>query len=109
MSPVGAFASAADVLGIPAEPYHVGIVTRDLEEGAAALTDILGLQWAQIVATGDIQFTTRTGEQLDWRTVGVAHSTGGPMHVELLQGTPGSVWYTEERARLHHYAYWVDD
>jgi hypothetical protein len=96
---------------IPAEPYHVGIVTRDLHEGMAAVGALFGLRWTRIVDidADAADFTTAIGAPLDWRVIGIAHSTGGPMHVELLQGAPGSVWYTDEPAVLHHYAYWVDD
>jgi hypothetical protein len=38
----------------------------------------------------------------------VTTSLGGPMRIELLEGQPGSVWYTTKPTELHHVAYWVD-
>ncbi len=37
------------------------------------------------------------------------HSLGGPMRVELIEGTAESVWATTRIAELHHYAYWSAD
>ena len=37
------------------------------------------------------------------------HSLGGPMRMELIEGTPASVWGTTEVAALHHYAYYSAD
>src|SRR5204863_9679842 len=36
------------------------------------------------------------------------YSTQGPVHLELLQGEPGTVWDTSSPG-LHHTGVWVDD
>lgn len=36
-------------------------------------------------------------------------SAAGPQHVELLQGSPGSVWDGREQSGLHHVGLWSDD
>ncbi len=37
------------------------------------------------------------------------YSADGPQHIELLQGTPGSVWDGREQPGLHHVGLWSDD
>ena len=89
--------------------YHVGIVTRDLDEAMASVGALLGLTWADeepIVVQPALR--DRRGP-VTWELKRVVHSTGGPMRVELLEGGPGSVWDTDQPALLHHVAYWVDD
>jgi len=93
----------------PNSHYHIGVVTRDITEGKGALSALFGLEWIQLIElVDDFEFSTPDGP-VDWKLRGVVHSIGGPIHVELLQGAPGSVWYTEEPAVFHHVAHWVDD
>jgi len=86
-------------------PYHLGIATCDLERARSQLGDLLGVAWSP----------TRTVEG-ELPTVGAyagptrrMHSLGGPMRLELIEGTPESVWATTRIAELHHYAYWSAD
>ena len=86
-------------------PYHLGIATCDLERARSQLGDLLGVTWSP----------TRTVEG-ELPTVGAhagptrrMHSLGGPMRVELIEGTAESVWATTRIAELHHYAYWSAD
>jgi catechol 2,3-dioxygenase-like lactoylglutathione lyase family enzyme len=95
-------------VGIPGVHYHVGIATRDLDEAMAAVGQLFGLEWAEVM--GGVTAPMRGPDgQVDWVLRRVVHSMGGPMRVELLEGGPGSVWATDEVAVLHHVAYWVDD
>ena len=96
-----------EALGTPVHrvPYHVGIATADLDRACTHLGELFGVAWSPI----------RTFEG-ELPTVGVyagptrrVHSLGGPMRLELLEGTPGSVWATDRVAQLHHYAYWSSD
>jgi hypothetical protein len=95
-------------VAIPGVHYHIGVVTRDLDEGMVAVGGLLGLTWVESEGVADIPMATLVGP-VDWRVHRVAHSTGGPMRIELLEGGPGSVWETRATAELHHIAYWVDD
>lgn len=88
-------------------PYHVGVVTRSVEEAMPALSGVFDLQWSRIREGAEPGLSSPDGP-LDW-SARVAHSLGGPMHIELLQGSPGSVWETEALAELHHFAFWCDD
>ncbi len=86
-------------------PYHVGIATRDLDAARAHLGELFGVEWSP----------TRTVEG-ELTTVGAyagptrrLHSLGGPMRMEVIEGTAESVWATDRIAELHHYAYWSAD
>ena len=96
-------------VAIPGIHYHVGIVTRDLDEAMASVGATLGLTWA-VEERGNVTPALRGPDgPIQWELERVVHSMGGPMRVELLQGGPGSVWDTDQPAVLHHVAYWVDD
>jgi hypothetical protein len=86
-------------------PYHLGIATCDLERARSQLADLFGVAWS----------ATRTVEG-ELPTIGAyagptrrMHSLGGPMRLELIEGTAESVWATTRVAELHHYAYWSAD
>jgi len=94
---------------LPGIHAHVGIVTCDLDASIESVGALLGITFnepfdgalAPPFASGDGSPTAGLRR--------VTTSRGGPMRVELLEGRPGSVWHTDEIARLHHVAYWVDD
>jgi glyoxalase/bleomycin resistance protein/dioxygenase superfamily protein len=86
-------------------PYHLGIATCDLDRARTDLGELFGVAWSP----------TRTVEG-ELTTVGAyagptrrLHSLGGPMRVEVIEGTRESVWATDRVAELHHYAYWSAD
>ena len=93
------------VLGL-GTPYHVGIATRRVEDAMSALGEVFGCEWSAVKEGAEPGLATPTG-LVDWSTR-VAHSCQGPIHLELLQGTPGSVWDTDAVARLHHVAFWSE-
>jgi hypothetical protein len=41
--------------------------------------------------------------------VRTVHSCQGPLHIELLEGSPGSIWETPLTTCVHHVGYWSDD
>lgn len=96
-------------VAIPGVVYHVGVVTRDLDEGMAAIGAQFGLEWADVVDGATVpQLHSPTGPVPNGLRR-VTLSMGGPLRVELLEGEAGSVWHTTEVSRLHHIAYWVDN
>src|SRR5262249_8761304 len=97
---------AATIQGVH---YHVGIVTRDLDEAMSSVGALLGLTWAAEEPIVVQPALRDANGPVGWELKGVVHSMGGPMRVELLEGGPGSVWETDQQAVLHHVAYWVDD
>jgi Glyoxalase/Bleomycin resistance protein/Dioxygenase superfamily len=86
-------------------PYHVGIATCDLERARTELGELFGVEWSPI-RTVEGELTTVGAYAGPTRRL---HSLGGPMRMEVIEGTPESVWATEQIAQLHHYAYWSAD
>jgi hypothetical protein len=104
---IAALPTHTGVLGPGWDFYHVGIVTRRLEDGQESLGALLSLEWSSTKEGAEPGLATPDG-LVDW-TARLAHSRNGPLHVELLEGSPGSVWETDDLARLHHIAFWSDD
>jgi Glyoxalase/Bleomycin resistance protein/Dioxygenase superfamily len=86
-------------------PYHLGIATSDLERARDQLSALLGVDWSP-VRTVEGHLTTIGAFAGPTRRL---HSLGGPMRMELIEGTSASVWATTEVAALHHYAYYSAD
>jgi catechol 2,3-dioxygenase-like lactoylglutathione lyase family enzyme len=89
------------------ELFHVGIrvpdIARAMEEFAAGA----GTTWAQLQHREQPVWLPGVGQTaLD---LYFTYSTEGPVHLELLQGPPGSVWSGAEVAGPHHLGYWVPD
>lgn len=89
-----------------AVPYHISYATRDLEEAMAAFSALFGHAWGP-VGEGVIPGLGPV-DTAGWTSRRVV-SLGGPVHVELSQGSAASIWATEELATLHHLAYWCAD
>ena len=87
-------------------PCHIGVATRELDEAMAAVGRQFDLAW-ESPRSIQLVFATPSGRE-SW-AVRRVHSAGGPIRIELLEGSPGSVWETSRIACLHHYAYWSDD
>lgn len=87
-------------------PYHIGVATHNIDEAIERLAPQLGLAW-ETPRHREVQVLLPSGTIVSsWFRV--AHSRG-LMSVELLQGEPGSIWYSNELATLHHYAYRTAD
>lgn len=99
-------------LGLPSfewgEVFHVGVRVEDLELAQRELTKSLGVQWT-IPATMPMKaWVAGEGYRVDELTI--SFSVQGPVHIELLHGSPGSYWDTAiGGAGLHHIGVWVDD
>jgi lactoylglutathione lyase len=98
--------------GLPAlqwgEIFHVGIIVADLAAAQRELTDSLGVRWttpAHIPMHAWAPDRGRHGYDLT-----ISFSVEGPVHIELLYGSPGSYYDTSNGgAGLHHIGVWVDD
>lgn len=86
-------------------PYHVGLATADLERARDHLGELFGVEWSPI-RTVEGELTTVGAYAGPTRRL---HSLGGPMRMEVIEGTAESVWATDKVAELHHYAYWSAD
>lgn len=90
----------------PGKIRHVGVVVGDLDAAMVSFGRSLGLRWSP-VQEWDVEGDgpggpVRARVRLSW-------SLDGPVHTELIQGPPGSVWAADGADHLHHVCYGVDD
>jgi hypothetical protein len=87
--------------------FHIGIRTPDLDQSMRDISLSMGVTWASvqdypraawIPGQGDIEIPVR-----------VTYSCEGPVHMELLEGAPGSIWDGREVPGAHHFGVWSDD
>lgn len=88
------------------QPFHVGMVVKDLESSMAQLGGLLGIQWA-IVQNAEYAYRAVDGDVPTRHRY--TYSTGQAPHLELIEGEIGSLWEPTTDLDLHHLGYWVDD
>jgi hypothetical protein len=86
-------------------PFHIAQVVTDLEASMNELTEGLGVTWHSIQ---ERVMHLRTGNEVIPATVRFVYSKGDEPHIELLQGSQGSIW-GPEMAGMHHVGVWTDD
>jgi catechol 2,3-dioxygenase-like lactoylglutathione lyase family enzyme len=87
--------------------YHHGVRVPNLEAAMAEIGAGTGVTWCE----------PQVREQSVWLPgVGATtvplrftYSAEGPLHIELLEGAPGSIWDGRENPGLHHVGVWSDD
>jgi catechol 2,3-dioxygenase-like lactoylglutathione lyase family enzyme len=89
------------------EVYHIGLRVPDIHVAQAELSASMGLQWAPPQHIDMKPWLP--GEGYKELEISLTESVEGPVHVELSQGTPGSIWDATLGAGLHHFGVWVDD
>jgi catechol 2,3-dioxygenase-like lactoylglutathione lyase family enzyme len=99
-------------LGVPAldwgEVFHLGIRVADLEAAQRELTESIGVRWTTPAAIPMKAWAPDTGFQSYDLTI--SFTTDGPVHIELLHGSPGGYHdVSQGGAGLHHIGVWVDD
>jgi catechol 2,3-dioxygenase-like lactoylglutathione lyase family enzyme len=84
----------------------VGIRVPDIRAAMDELGQGHGVTWCELQHRQQHIWTPAGGaiETELWFT----YSKEGPVHLELLQGEPGTVWDTSQPG-LHHTGVWVDD
>ncbi|MCL2583923.1 MAG: VOC family protein [Streptosporangiales bacterium] len=87
-------------------PFHVGIVTGDLAASMDLLSAALGVTWTA-PGSGGAVFTGTDGSRQPQPVSCISRE--GPIHVDLIQGEPGSIWAAAGKPRVHHFAYWTGD
>jgi catechol 2,3-dioxygenase-like lactoylglutathione lyase family enzyme len=97
--------TASSVLDL-GETFHVGIRVPDIHAAMADLGKGHGVTWAELQHRQQSVWTPSTGqiETELWFT----YSQQGPVHLELLQGQPGTLWDTSVPG-IHHTGVWVAD
>jgi hypothetical protein len=86
-------------------PFHIGITTDDLDRSMRELSAALGVSWTPPTA-GEGAFTGPDGHS--HRRPMSCISLEGPIHIDLIQGWPDTLWAASAPA-IHHFAYWTDD
>jgi catechol 2,3-dioxygenase-like lactoylglutathione lyase family enzyme len=90
------------------EVFHVGIRVANLEVAQRELTSSMGVRWTSPAHIPMKAWVPGEGYR-EWDLT-ISFSVEGPVHIELLHGSPGSYWDTSiEGAGLHHIGVWVDD
>ena len=93
-------------MGPDARVYHVGFVVPDLEAAVTSLGPALGVTFTEPMVLPSFDVHTVAGPaDLELRLV---YSTT-PVHVELIQSAPGTLWDFDDRQRGHHLGVWADD
>jgi hypothetical protein len=88
-----------------AVPFHIGIATNDLDASIEDLATALGVRWTTPSAPEGLYYSVDGTPQPRPRS---CISIGGQIHIDLMQGKPGTVWDTPG-PRLHHFAFWTND
>lgn len=88
-----------------AVPFHIGITTEDISTSMHDLASSLGISWTTPTSAGGL-FHGVNGIPQPQPVSCVSRE--GPIHIDLIEGKPGTVWETAG-PRLHHFAYWTDD
>lgn len=89
------------------ELYHHGVRVPDLDEAMDELGSALGLEWCSVQTSVQSIWMPETGtHEVPLR---FTYSRQGPVHLELLEGAPGSLWDGRVQPGLHHVGLWCDD
>ena len=86
-------------------PFHIGMATGDLPASMRELGKALGISWTTPSAGPGVLHTVEGRPQPRPTS---CLSRQGPVHIDLIQGKPDTIWATVE-PRLHHFAYWTND
>ena len=89
------------------ELFHIGMRVSDLDTAMADLGREMGVTWARPQHRAQPVWLPGIGAtELDLR---FTYSAEGPVHLELLEGPPGSIWDGRQTPGPHHLGVWVDD
>lgn len=88
-----------------ASPFHVAQVVTDLDASMDELGAAMGLTWHSVQER--VMHIRYRGEVVR-AELRFTYSVEGEPHIELLEGSPGSVW-GPEMAGMHHVGVWTDD
>ena len=87
--------------------YHQGIRVPDLDAAMDELGEALRVRWCAPQVHPQTVWTPGVGESVI--PLRFTYSTEGPLHLELLEGAPGSIWDGRDSPGLHHVGVWSDD
>lgn len=87
--------------------FHIGIRTPDIETSMEELARTMGVTWASVQDEPRSAWVPGEG-QIDIPCK-LTYSVEGPVHLELLQGAPGSIWDGNDLQGAHHFGVWSND
>lgn len=93
--------------GVDGDLFHVGIRVNDLSAAMEELGAAHGITWAKVQRRPMNIWLPDLGE-VSWE-LDMTYSVEGPVHYELLQAAPGTLWHAGDQPGPHHFGYWVDD
>jgi catechol 2,3-dioxygenase-like lactoylglutathione lyase family enzyme len=97
----------ADAFGVGTSGiYHVGYVVQNLEDAMAQFGEAIGARWVDHhvharyldAGGGIVDVDLHTSFTLD-----------GPVHIELIEDAPGTIWQLGAGPAIHHIGLWTDD
>jgi lactoylglutathione lyase len=96
------------MLGIDGDLFHIGIRVTDLSAAMDEVGRSHAVTWASVQdRTMDIWLPDVGPASF---RLALTYSCEGPVHLELMEGWPGSPWDVRGGgAGVHHLGYWVDD
>jgi len=97
----------AATLGTRARVFHAGFVVRDFAAAMKLLGEALRVDWAKPLETPPMRLGTRDGE-IEVPRMRLTYSVQ-PVHVELIEAIPGTLWEADTGLRGHHIGVWTDD
>lgn len=86
--------------------YHVGYVVPALDAAMAQFTDAIGARWVDHVVHA--RYRDRAGLVVDV-DLHTSFTLDGPVHIELIEAAPGTIWSLDAGPRIHHVGLWTDD
>jgi Glyoxalase/Bleomycin resistance protein/Dioxygenase superfamily len=87
----------------PGRMFHIGVIVEDLECGMAEWSEVLGVRWRPLFSgVSEIH----RGGAMTTMPIPAVYSEDGPVHLELIPLTRGTVW---DVLGLHHVGFWSDD
>jgi catechol 2,3-dioxygenase-like lactoylglutathione lyase family enzyme len=87
--------------------FHTGVRVPDLDKAMSELGARLDVSWATVCEWQQRAWTPDSGDHV--HSLRFTYSCEGPVHLELLEGAPGSPWHAADRPGAHHLGVWVND
>ncbi|MEY3091260.1 MAG: hypothetical protein RLZZ269_1070 [Actinomycetota bacterium] len=87
--------------------YHLGIRVPDIEAAMTEMGSTLGVTWCSLQEREQSVWTPDSGSVTI--PLKFTYSAEDPMHLELLEGAPGSIWDGRTSPGAHHIGVWSDD
>ena len=88
--------------------YHTGVRVPDLDAAMSEIGSTLDVTWAEVRDMPDMQLWTPDAG-VHGASLRFTYSCEGPQHVELLEASPGCIWYSGDNPGVHHLGVWVSD